>query len=123
MCTSYRILAVFVAISFCLADCAGQSKAENDPRWQQAVSLKESGNYADAANVYRDLLLDYPKSQRTALRIALNEQRAGDNANAAASFVTARAVDPYGYWNEVGLYYEARFHLDNGRIDGRTVMR
>ena len=110
------IFAMITIVCSCSFACYGRGRAEADPRWQQAVTLKESGDYVGAANMYRSIFWDYPNSQRAALRIALNEQRAGITADAAASFVTANSVDPYGYWSEVGLYYEAKFHVDNGQL-------
>ncbi len=92
----------------------GQGRAEQDARWQQAVDLSTAEDYPGAAAVYRQLFSDYPKCQLAALRVAINEQKAGNSAGAAISFSAANAVDPHGYWAEVGLYHEAEFHISQG---------
>lgn len=57
--------------------------------WSEAESLGSENQYAAAAQRYRAILAEFPKSQRAALRIAVNEEKAGNTAEALRAYDAA----------------------------------
>lgn len=82
--------------------------------WSEAESATSRQDHAAAALQYRAILSQFPQSQRTALRVAVNEEKAGRIDQALTAYDAALTLNPRGAWVDVALFYKARALLGAG---------
>ncbi len=85
--------------------------------WQEADALQTASDFAGAADRYRAILTEFPRSQRAALRIAICEGRQGHIDAAITAYDAAINMAPQEYWAEAGLYFKARDCVEAGKTD------
>jgi len=83
--------------------------------WDRAAKSHKEEKYGDSERLYREVLVKYPKSQRAALRVAIAIEKQGRVEDALAAFDQANAVDPWGDWAAVTLYYKAKAAVRGNR--------
>jgi tetratricopeptide (TPR) repeat protein len=83
--------------------------------WSAADAPHQAGDYAESERRYKQVLVEFPDSQRAALRVAIAQERQGKSAEALESYDRALAADPQGEWAPVALFYKARFCKEGAR--------
>lgn len=83
--------------------------------WSAADAPHQAGDYAESERRYKQVLDEFPDSQRAALRVAIAQERQGKSAEALESYDRALAADPQGEWAPVALFYKARFCKEGAR--------
>jgi len=117
----YRVILVsfwIVALWACSAAADDPAEARFQTLWAEADSVHTEGDFAVAEQLYKAILAEFPHSQRTALRIAICQEKAGRTQDALASYDAAINLDPLGYWAEVALFYKARACREANHIQG-----
>src|SRR5690606_20798657 len=84
--------------------------------WEQADQRQTREEYAAAEQSYKDILSLYPDSQRTALRIAITQQKQQRYDDALVAYDNAISMDPLGDWAAVAIFYKARAASEAGDL-------
>lgn len=82
--------------------------------WDFADKPHQINNYKESEKLYKELLKEFPKSQRAALRIAIAQENQGKAKEALSSYDFAFDIDPKGEWAPFALYYKARAASESG---------
>jgi tetratricopeptide (TPR) repeat protein len=85
-----------------------QREARFNDLWTEADQVQTRGEFSQAEQLYRQILTEFPDSQRTALRVAITQARGGDFQGAMESYDAAIEIDPDSSWAATGLFYMAR---------------
>lgn len=88
-------------------DFEAARQARFEQVWSTADQPHQAGQWAESEQLYKQVLSEFPDSQRAALRVAIAQERQG-KADAFASYDRAIALDPQGQWAPVALFYKAR---------------
>jgi tetratricopeptide (TPR) repeat protein len=90
--------------------------------WSAAEVPHRDGRWAESEQLHKQVLAEFPDSQRAALRVAIAQERQG-KADAFASYDRAIALDPQGQWAPVALFYKARACKEGSRAgDARAAI-
>jgi len=109
-------LACLALLALLVGAVAAEPGASFESRWAVADSLHTAGDFVAAESSYRELLGAYPASQRTALRIAIVQEKQGRTQDALASYDSAYSLDAEGEWADVALFYAARCATAGGAL-------
>jgi len=89
--------------------------------FQLAAELETAEQWAEAADVYAQILEWLPDSQRAAVSMGVCWFKDGQIEQAIAALTDGVAMNPHAYWAEVGLYYVAAAHQQAGSDDAATA--
>ncbi len=107
-----QIAVVVVTFFLFLAPAKTFAQTSCDSQWSVAAAMEDAGRWGAAEQVYLNIIRQCPDSQRAQAKLGFCQLKAGRPNDAQVSLEAAIAMQPFGYWAEVGLFYHARSCLE-----------